>query len=372
MNINETTLRATRQLGIFILAGCVIPFATTGCRTTEQIVEASLADCGEAYNKGRDKIQDSFDEALDCCKELLPANPAGYADCVQKVEDARQTANDSLDAAHQACVDANTSLLTSHVEAITDVVKDAVKTACSVIDVIGVTKNAAGDQAANILDNSDGVDSIQLSLRGIVSQANIGGSADVFEGQPGMPSIVSRRIQVQLGGTISSMFGDGTYTTGISATMTATLPGNRHGSGTIQHLDLKLAGVGEYELARGFQSTLKPTGAGQYLIQAVFKPSSDTQNEQATFGFYAEIPFSMDRGRAKAGWGNTYVPVNTALPVAPNAIADWNRDFVVDMYDYAAFLADFAEGVIDLNGDGESNDADFAVFEDRFNNSRDN
>ena len=154
--------------------------------------------------------------------------------------------------------------------------------------------------------------------------------------------------------------------------MTAMLPVNPHANGQVQSLSLNMNEVGQYELSQSFQGTLRPLGSGKYMIQAVLKPSSMTESDQASFGFHVEIPFSFERGRARAGWGNTYVSVDTAFPVAPNAIADWNRDFIVDLADYAAFLADFAGGLIDLNGDGESNDADFAIFEDRFNGSSDN
>lgn len=53
-------------------------------------------------------------------------------------------------------------------------------------------------------------------------------------------------------------------------------------------------------------------------------------------------------------------------PQAPNAVADWNGDRVVDEFDMVDFYEDFADGPFDLDGDGEVTDADVAYFEQRF------
>ncbi len=53
-------------------------------------------------------------------------------------------------------------------------------------------------------------------------------------------------------------------------------------------------------------------------------------------------------------------------PQVPDVIADWNEDRQVDQLDYVAFMEDLIHGRVDLDGDGESNEADLAFFESRW------
>lgn len=77
-----------------------------------------------------------------------------------------------------------------------------------------------------------------------------------------------------------------------------------------------------------------------------------------------EFPIHVDGGWIELGGvGMTGLEI---APQAPNAVADWNGDRVVDEFDMVAFYEDFADGPFDLDGDGAVTDADVAYFEQRF------
>ena len=127
--------------------------------------------------------------------------------------------------------------------------------------------------------------------------------------------------------------------------------------------------MGSFEASTSVPSTLKRTDNSGYLICVTLKDAgtdTDDGEPSSQAGLYLEIPLTINGQRAKAGTNGNFVNPQSLAPVAPNGIADWQRDFTVDMTDYAAFFEDFAQGVIDLNADGETNDLDIEIFEDRF------
>ena len=56
-------------------------------------------------------------------------------------------------------------------------------------------------------------------------------------------------------------------------------------------------------------------------------------------------------------------------PEKPNAIADWNGDWIVNDVDYVLFLEDFIDGRTDLNLDGTVDGEDMKYFMERWENS---
>ena len=150
--------------------------------------------------------------------------------------------------------------------------------------------------------------------------------------------------------------------------MRANLPRDRRSDGTIHSLTLALHGMPVMEIAEGHPSTVKTLDNGGHLICAVLKPRIPfTDADAPIFGCYVEIPIFISGARARAGTSGAFVDTESIMPVAPNAIADWNRDFMVDLHDYEAFLQDFGIGLIDLNADGVTDERDLEIFEERFN-----
>ena len=348
---------STNRCATVLASALILGFSTAGCKTTEQIVDASLANCTDAYAEGRSKIQNSFDDALACCKDLLPDNPQGYLECVEKVEEARQKAQESLNEAHQACVAANRELLTAHIDMIKQIVEDAIKLACELTDVFNVTQSEDG-RVANVTDNSEHIEAVSIKLSG---------NAFSMHDVPGEGN--SGRVTVRMNGAIGIVGEDGASYVPSSVRFSSTLPANNHLPGQIQNFSLTIAGMGSYESASSVPSTLKRTDNGGYLICVTLKEAGTDildPDSSPQAGLYLEIPLTINGQRAKAGTNGNFVNPQSLAPVAPNGIADWQRDFTVDMTDYAAFLEDFAQGVIDLNADGETNDLDFEIFEDRF------
>ena len=75
---------------------------------------------------------------------------------------------------------------------------------------------------------------------------------------------------------------------------------------------------------------------------------------------WLEVPVAMDHRGISFVANET--PSAEIAPVAPNAWADWRRDFVVNLEDYYAFFTDFAAGEADANGDGATDDRDAELF----------
>ena len=354
-----------RTFSTIVISASTIFFGGTGCMTTERVVEASLADCGKAYQEGRKKIRDAFDDALSCCRNMLPGDPSGYATCVQKVEQSRRFAQQSLNDAHQACVDANTELLTAEVTAIFEVVDRAIKAACEVIDVISIVRSGDSDRMANLTSPVLEYQAMAIDLNGTVTG---------LDTQPITPQSLethqrsNRLISANMQGTIKGMNSEGIHDTSVQVRMVATLPRNARRHGTIHNFLLELHGMPAMEIAEGFASTLKAQDDGGHLICAVLKPRIPfTDADAPIFGCYVEIPIFISGARARAGTSGAFVDTESIMPVAPNAIADWNRDFMVDLHDYEAFLQDFGIGLIDLNADGVTDERDLEIFEERFN-----
>jgi hypothetical protein len=53
-------------------------------------------------------------------------------------------------------------------------------------------------------------------------------------------------------------------------------------------------------------------------------------------------------------------------PQAPHPFSDWNKDIVVNMLDYTAFMTDFADNNADVDFDGDTDGEDLARFEELF------
>ena len=363
-NQNNSSFRLRTFSAIAISASTML-FASTGCMTPSRVAEASLADCGKAYTKGRERIQDAFDEALDCCRDMLPGNPDGYSSCVRRVEESRRNAQDSLSEAHQACVDANTDLLTTQIEVLFDVVDRAIKVACEVVDVVNIVRSDDSEQLANLTNPMIEYDAMAIDLSGTV----IG-----FDMQPITPQSLDAHarsnslITARMRGTVKGMNLQGIHSASAEVQMRANLPRDRRSGGTIHSLTLALQGMPVMEIAEGHPSTVKTLDNGSHLICAVLKPRVPfSDSAEPVFGYYVEIPMAISGNRVQAGTSGAFLETESIMPVAPNAIADWNGDFMVDLNDYESFLQDFAIGLIDLNADGATDELDLDIFEDRFN-----
>jgi hypothetical protein len=77
-----------------------------------------------------------------------------------------------------------------------------------------------------------------------------------------------------------------------------------------------------------------------------------------------EFPIEIDGG--VLSFGRRGMSGLEVAPEVPNAVADWDGNFVVDAFDKAAFYAEFADSPFDLNGDGVISEADIAYFEQRY------
>ena len=138
---------------------------------------------------------------------------------------------------------------------------------------------------------------------------------------------------------------DSEMTTGsVEVLVDAELPNGRR-DGVVNRLDVSIDGMGEFVLDPDLPARITGTDGSMRIEAGLY-----ADNVEAPSSFMISLPLSIRGGTASIRT-NGWISVDDIMPVAPNGVADWHRDFIVDEHDYAAFLADFATAPIDLNGD---------------------
>lgn len=325
-----------------------------GCASTNDLVIKATADCNAAYTEGRSSIQDHFDDASSCCKDWLPENPAAYAACEAAVDEARNNALDTLDEAHSACVSNNLDVLAAAIDSIKDIVKTAIEAACGEPKVFNVTQSLRGDYA-NVTPLFDEIEGVRVDLSGRAMAIH-----DIPEGGG------TSHYTASLSGSIALATDKGFVALPAKARLAMSIPQELHAPGTVHSVQLEVAGAGVFESPESYEGTIHRNGAGRFVINAVLVDANSTADgDVIQTGIALELPLVLDGNRMRLSTGGMVEPEKLA-PLAPNAIADWHRNFTVDMMDYAFFMESFASGYCDLNGDGETDGLDIEIFEDRF------
>ena len=328
-----------------------------GCASTDDMVERSLTNCDSAYQTGRSAIQRSFDEALKCCNKLLAAgDTAGYAACTAAVATARAEALGNLDGAHTACIGANAAALGAAIDSIKEIVETATKAACDLGTVLNVTQSINGE-VANVSEPLNRPEAIRIELSGRAL-----GIHQLPDG-----ANTNSRYTATLSGSVTFEMGPMPIAMPAKVHLTMSIPQNQHEHGIVHTMRLEVAGGGVFESPESFQGSVYRNNEGRRVMNVVLVDASSSANgDDIRVGIALELPFTISGNRIRISTGGQMVATEQIAPVAPNAIADWRRDFTVDMTDYAFFMESFASGLCDLNGDGETDELDIEFFEERF------
>ena len=348
-------LKTLSTLGILAASSTFM----TGCPGVDKIVEDAMADCNAAYDRAQTTINDLFDDAMKCCNKKLPDDPAGYAACAEAVNDSRKAALEQTGSAHAACVSQDIEVLKATTQSIIDLTNAATKAACDVSKIFNISQSTNGEYNNTTPADNYEVVRVELSGRSIALQQ--------IPGEGPQDDSSNTHYNATLNGSVSFASGDEFIALPAKARLSLSFPQNQHESGIVHSVWLKVPGAGVFESPESFQGTLSNTDGRGFLINTVLVSAnqpSDTDGLKT--GLAVELPLSISGNRIFISTGNEMVSIEEVAPVAPNAIADWHRDFVVDMVDYSFFMESFASGYCDLNGDGETNDLDIEVFEDRF------
>ncbi|MEE2972471.1 MAG: hypothetical protein VX672_05045 [Planctomycetota bacterium] len=333
---------STTILRPLALSAALAALPMTGCMTPRTVAERAIENCDEAMQKGKKKLEDHFAEARRCCLKLLPDNPAGYADCEKAVNDAKKEADRALAEAEAACIEANFTLLEEQVEFIFNAIDRIIDLACGPLEVFQGVVESENGEARNLTEPLPDVERVSIRTSGVVMQS-VEGSSRFFTQQVGWIQLI--------GGP-----DHGGSTPRIQVLVDADAPQGRR-AGVVRRLDISIQGLGKFVLAPDSSASIRGDGGRMTIDAVVFDPAHDSPTARAV-----SLPFDLRGGVGSirtAGW----VSIDEILPVAPNGVADWHRDFVVDEYDYAAFLADFSNHQIDLDGDGAATTADVEYFE---------
>ena len=328
----------------------------TGCPGIDEMVRDAMADCNKAYDEGNSTLNAHFADALKCCLKRLPDDPAGYAACTRAVNDAKEDANDTMDDAHAACVSQNIEVLKATTLSIIAITQAAVKAACDTTKVFNVTLSNNGEynNVAQTLDSPEEI-GIELSGRALALHQLPDGSNN------------NTRYSASLKGTVTFAMDPLPLAMPTTVHLTMSLPQNHHEPGIVHSMRVEVAGGGVFESPESFQGSVYRNNEGRRVMNVVLVDASSSANgDDIPVGVALELPFTISGNRIRISTGGEMVATEQIAPVAPNAIADWHRDFTVDMTDYAFFMESFASGLCDLNGDGETDELDIEFFEERF------
>lgn len=327
------------------LAAALLALPLTGCMTPGQVANKALKNCDAAKQKGQEKIEDHFAEARKCCLKFLRESPADYLECQKAVNEAKAEADQALNDAEADCIAANFTALEEQIEFIFGTIERILDVACAPLDRFRRIVRSEQGEVRNISSPIPEADGVSLKASGVVMQG-LEGSGRFITHQRG-------RIQM-----ISAI--DSELTTGdVAVVIDAETPSGRR-DGVVNRLQVSIGGMGEFVLDPDLPARITGSDGSMRIEAGVYAADAE-----APSSFMISLPLSI-RGGTGSIRTNGWINPDEILPVAPNGVADWHRDFSVDEHDYAAFLADFATGRIDLNGDGRSDDADVAFFEERW------
>ncbi len=335
-----TFTQANRMFGGATIVTLLSIMPLTGCVTPGEIARDALKDCSKAKQEGQKAINDHFAEAIKCCKDKLPDAPDAYLACMDAVNEAKAQADAGLNRAQAECIAANFTALEQQIKFIMDAVTGIIDLACRPLEAWRNLTQSVDGEMRNI-SSPITAEEIQIETRGPVMQS-LEGSSRIITNQQGRVDLVP--------------FGGGeVISADLRVMLDADLP-QRSRDGVVHRLEISGQGIGELTLDPDLPARLVDANGAMRIEAVVF--DSDAEDPRS---MVISLPFRFRGGTGAISTG--WVEADAVTPVAPNAIADWHRDFTVDEFDYAAFLADFAAYRIDLDGDGESTDADIAYFE---------
>lgn len=327
------------------IATTLLMLPLTGCMTPGQAATEALKNCDKAKQKGQEKIEDHFDDARKCCLKLLPDSPAEYLECQKAVNDAKADADKGLNDAEIACIAANFTALEQQIKFIFDTLEGVIDLACAPLDRFrGIVQSERGE-VRNVSSPLPVADGVLVKTMGSV----------IHEVEGSGRFVTSQRGRIQILNAFDSDVMNGS----VELLIDAEMPRARR-DGAVHRLEISIEGMGRLVLDPDLPARIAGVDGSMRIEAGVH--GGDTESPSS---FVISLPLNVQDGTASIRT-NGWVDPDEIMPVAPNAVADWYRDFSVDEHDYAAFLADFSTAPIDLDGDGISNDADVAYFEERW------
>lgn len=341
--MNKSTSRSA--LKTFAIATTILLLPLTGCMTPGDVARKAMDNCDAARKKGQEKIDDHFDEARKCCLKLLPDSPAEYLECQKAVNEAKAKADQGLNDAEVACIAANFTVLEEQISFIFETLEGVIDLACAPLDRFRNIAWSEGGEVRNVSSPLPASDGVQVETTGSVIQSLEGSGRFV----------TSQRGRIQM----INAFDSDVVTGSLEVMIDGEMPRGRR-SGVVNRLVVSIGGMGRFVLDPDLPARIVAVDGGMRIEAGIH--ASDVESPSS---FVISLPLRV-RGATASIRTNGWTDADEIMPVAPNAVGDWYRDFTVDEHDYAAFLADFSAAPIDLDGDGDSNDADIAYFEERW------
>lgn len=285
---------------------------------------------------------DTLDAAKKCCMEISDQDRRDQ--CLMDVADTSREIASLITQWTIACNESESDLMEDLVEAIQDRLRGDGKS-CPNPDAL-VTM--ADGSLASLVSPLSSFERIDMEIGGRVggAGARLAGTTCLFEGDA---SAVCAETVVKIGWLAQANAGEQ----------------SRAGSPVLTSFHIRFPDLPGTSLAMvphpANEIVLDDRGRGS--INAVMELSGPRTPGIFDTAWF-EFPIRIDGGWIEFGSvGMTGLEI---APQAPNAVADWNGDRVVDEFDMVDFYEDFADNPFDLDGDGAVTDADVAYFEQRF------